>query len=109
MAHALDVERARMTLESLEADVRQEAGINQVPLDTVQQLERFGMCTRQAVPRGGVWLARAQLVSHSMGARCTAERAFNGLHLAADLCIAMWDQMPQAWGLAQWPQWQTPA
>ncbi len=31
MAHALDVERARMTLESLEADVRQEAGINQVP------------------------------------------------------------------------------
>lgn len=31
MAHALDVERARSTLESLEADVRQEAGINQVP------------------------------------------------------------------------------
>lgn len=31
MAHALDVERARATLESLEADVREEAGVNQVP------------------------------------------------------------------------------
>ena len=30
MAHALDVERQRATLEALEADVREEAGINQV-------------------------------------------------------------------------------
>ncbi len=30
MAHALDVERARATLEALDADVREEAGINQV-------------------------------------------------------------------------------
>lgn len=103
MAHALDVERARMTLESLEADVRQEAGINQVPTrcngSLLCALAHDTIRYRLAVGSGSgerSWAAAAW-------ACCTAERAFDGLHLAADLCHG---RTPPAWGLAKWPQWR---